>query len=520
MNSLHEDLVRRGFTRRGVLRALALASAGSVLPFSSERALAQLSNVGALPEDAVKINANEFPEGPSKRALEALAKVAAQGNRYQYPETDALVAAAAKLEGLEPRHYSVYPGSSLALHHAVISFTSPRKALVTADPGYEAAARAAEFIGATVVRVPLAKSGAHDLAAMLAAANAQPTGLVYVCNPNNPTGTVSPRAEIEALIAGKPKDTVVLLDEAYIHFCDEPPAVDLVRGGRDVVVLRTFSKIYGMAGLRAGFAMARPDLLARMTGWNTGALLRRARLRLHGVGQPHADGRREEADAAGDRRARTAQRLRRPALVRLADVGARLDRLEPGPRALQERVSRDGRRARLSRRAVSSDAPGPGSVIRSRRPSGRPSASVTRMRGVRRFVRRSFTITGSAPRPNTQSSDHSRSAVSTGRSASPFSVSRYSKRPPASPTSTFWKIPCSTRRCRRSDRMFLAMPRLASKSPKRRAPKNASRTTRSVHQSPNCSSAWAMPQFMSAKRFRPIATMIPEVQLHYETNMR
>jgi histidinol-phosphate aminotransferase len=266
------DLARRGFTRRQMLRVAALVGAGTALPFGSERALAQLSNVGELPDDAVKINANEFPEGPSPRALEALAEVAKRGNRYQYPETEALVAASAKLEGLKPEHYSVYPGSSLALHHAVISFTGPKRALVTAEPGYEAAARAAEFIGAKVVRVPLRKDGAHDLPAMLAAAKTEPVGLFYVCNPNNPTGTVTPRPEIESLIAAKPADSVVLLDEAYIHFSDEPPGVDLVRDGKDVVVLRTFSKIYGMAGLRAGFAISRKDLLARMTGWNTGAM--------------------------------------------------------------------------------------------------------------------------------------------------------------------------------------------------------------------------------------------------------
>src|SRR5262245_14861278 len=254
------DLVERGFTRRQLLRVAALASAASALPFSSEHALAQLSNTGPISDDAVKINGNEFPEGPSPRALEALAAVARNGNRYQYPETEALVAAAAKLEHLEPEHFAVYPGSSLALHHAVIAFTGPKRALVTAEPGYEAAARAAEFIGAKVIRVPLRKSdAAHDLPAMLAAAKSEPVGLFYVCNPNNPTGTVTPRAEIEALIAAKPAGSVVLLDEAYIHFSDEPQGVDLIRADKDVVVLRTFSKIYGMAGLRAGFALGRKD---------------------------------------------------------------------------------------------------------------------------------------------------------------------------------------------------------------------------------------------------------------------
>ena len=127
----------------------------------------------------------------------------------------------------------MYPGSSLALHHAVIAFTSPTRALVVAEPGYEAAAVAATFIGAPVVRVPLRADASHDLPAMLAASKQQPVGLFYVCNPNNPTGTVTPRAEIEALVAGAPRDAVVLLDEAYIHLCDEPRGVDLVRGGQE-----------------------------------------------------------------------------------------------------------------------------------------------------------------------------------------------------------------------------------------------------------------------------------------------
>ncbi len=267
-----DDLESRGFTRRDLLRVAALIGAGAALPFGSERALAQLSDAGRLPDDAVKINANEFPEGPSERALEALAAVARQGNRYQYPETAALVEAAAKVEGLAPENFAVYPGSSLALHHAVIAFTSPKRALVAADPGYEAAGVAAEFIGAKVARVPLRRDGSHDIGAMLAAAKKHGVGLFYICNPNNPTGTVTPRDQIEALIAHKPHGSIVLLDEAYIHFCDEPPAVDLVRAAKDIVVLRTFSKVYGMAGLRAGFALGRRDLLARMTGYNAGAM--------------------------------------------------------------------------------------------------------------------------------------------------------------------------------------------------------------------------------------------------------
>ncbi len=107
---------------------------------------------------------------------------------------------------------------------------------------------------------------------MLAAAKAPPTGLLYVCSPNNPTGTITRRDDVAWLLENKPPETIMLLDEAYIHFCDEPGGADLVEAAKDVVVLRTFSKIYGMAGLRAGFAMARPDLLERMNGFKSGAM--------------------------------------------------------------------------------------------------------------------------------------------------------------------------------------------------------------------------------------------------------
>jgi histidinol-phosphate/aromatic aminotransferase/cobyric acid decarboxylase-like protein len=268
-----DDLTQRGFTRRGILRVMALASAGATLPFTCERAFAQLSNLkGPLPANAVKINANEFPEGPSEQALKALLDVSRRGNRYQYSETSDLVSTAAKLEGLAVENFEAYPGSSIALQHAVIAFTSPERGLVTVEPGYEAAVEAATFIGAPVTRVPLRADASHDIDAMLAAASAKPTGLFYVCNPNNPTGTVTPRADIEKLIANKPEGSVVLLDEAYIHFSDEPPGTDLVRDGKDVVLLRTFSKIYGMAGLRAGYSIGRKDLLVRAAAYKSGAM--------------------------------------------------------------------------------------------------------------------------------------------------------------------------------------------------------------------------------------------------------
>ncbi len=171
----------------------------------------------------------------------------------------------AKQEGLDPSNVRVYAGSSEPLAYTVLAFASPSRPLVFADPGYEAAAFAAKRAGAKSIPVPLADpkgAAAHDIDAMLSAA-ANP-GVIYICNPNNPTGTCTPRADLEHAVAAAKGDTVLLIDEAYVHFCDAPRSLDFVKEGRNVIVLRTFSKIYGMAGLRMGFAIGRPDLLKKL----------------------------------------------------------------------------------------------------------------------------------------------------------------------------------------------------------------------------------------------------------------
>ena len=138
-----------------------------------------------------------------------------------------------------------------------------------ADPGYEAGARAAKFVGAKTVNVPLTKQYAHDVKAMAAAS--PDAGLIYVCNPNNPTGTLTPQEDIEWLLANKPQGTILMIDEAYTHITPTAPFnTAMVKAEKDVIVLRTFSKIYGMAGLRAGAALARPDLLAKVDAYCQG----------------------------------------------------------------------------------------------------------------------------------------------------------------------------------------------------------------------------------------------------------
>ena len=270
-----QDMIsqNRGFripsaSRRSFLSLSAAASAALALRIVTEPMLAH-ARVHNFPKDAIRIDANENPLGPCASARDAAAAIIPQGGRYSDWLTDDLVKMFAEMEGLKPEQVRVYPGSSEPLHHTVAAFTSAQRSYVTADPGYEAGMFAASAIRARVVKVPLTKSYAHDVKAMLAAA--PDAGVFYVCTPNNPTGTLTSHSDIEYLVENKPKGSVVLVDEAYIHFSDAVSVMDLVKAGKDVILLRTFSKIYGMAGLRCGAVFARPDLLEKIEnygGWN------------------------------------------------------------------------------------------------------------------------------------------------------------------------------------------------------------------------------------------------------------
>ena len=248
------NAAKNGFSRRNFARFSSMLAAGAAIPFFNESAMAQLSMIGPLPADAVKINANENPLGPCKEAAEAIHGVVQKGGRYMYEETFSFASTLAEVEGLKASYVMPFAGSSDPLHRAVLAYTSPTKSFVMGDPGYEAGQRAAQFIGAKVHRVPLTKDFKHDVKAM---ATADPNaGLIYICNPNNPTGTITPKVDIEWLVKNKPAGSLLLLDEAYIHLSHSAvPGSYLIAQDKDVIILRTFSKLYGMAGLRAGAAI-------------------------------------------------------------------------------------------------------------------------------------------------------------------------------------------------------------------------------------------------------------------------
>ncbi len=255
-------------SRRTFLQLSAAATAAMAFRISTEASLAAEER-NVFHPGAVVIDANENPLGPCDAARKAIVDMAPQGGRYSYWLKEEFVKTFTEMEGLKPEYLRVFPGSSEPLHFSVLSFTSPTKSYVTADPGYEAGMKAAKISGARIVKTPLTKTYSHDIKAMVVAA--PDAGLFYVCTPNNPTGSMTSHSDLEQLVAAKPKRSVVLVDEAYIHFSDGVSAIDLVKANQDVIVLRTFSKIYGMAGIRCGMAIARPDLLAKLenfSGWS------------------------------------------------------------------------------------------------------------------------------------------------------------------------------------------------------------------------------------------------------------
>lgn len=266
---------RPRLSRRSFLRALgaasataaslpALASAPSASGFGRMPQRSSTLNSGELqptPEEIVIISANENPLGPAQSALLAISNAASAGGRYHSEEAMNTVSVFNDMHGLEHGYTALFPGSGGALDLALMSNIGPDKPLVYADPSYEQGPRAADTMKAPKFPVKLTASYAHDVKAMLAA-HPSP-GAYYIVNPNNPTGTITPKADLLWLLKNKPKGSVLIIDEAYHHFSDEESMIDQVALDKDVIVLRTFSKIYGMAGLRAGFAVARPDLLHR-----------------------------------------------------------------------------------------------------------------------------------------------------------------------------------------------------------------------------------------------------------------
>lgn len=225
------------------------------------------------PTNLTLINSNENPEGPPAVSIEAMKRALPLGGRYRDEDMDALASEIAGMEKLKPEEVMMASGSSEVLNCAVTAFTSPAMPVITCVPVFELAIETAQAMGHAVVTVPLKPSYAFDVERLAAESKKVGGGFLYLCNPNNPTSTITPAAEIDWLAANMHENAVLAVDEAYIHFDPKlESAMKHVRSGERVIMFRTFSKIYGMAGLRVGFACARQDLLRKMLPFRSNSI--------------------------------------------------------------------------------------------------------------------------------------------------------------------------------------------------------------------------------------------------------
>jgi histidinol-phosphate aminotransferase len=223
----------------------------------------------------IRLDSNENPNGPGRRALDAISHRYGFANRYPVKESDDLQQVLAAVHHIRPENVALGCGSGELLRAAVQTFTSPSRALVAPEPTFEAPGNFARFIG-TPVRSPKVDAVLKlDLDAMADASRG--AGLVYFCNPNNPTATVHGASDVNAFVERALRaspDLMILVDEAYHEYVADPSyatAIPLALANPRVIVTRTFSKVFGMAGLRAGYVVGQPETLKRITPWLLGS---------------------------------------------------------------------------------------------------------------------------------------------------------------------------------------------------------------------------------------------------------
>lgn len=246
----------------GVTLASGLTEKLMAMPLSrAERMVPALSSV------SVKLNANENPFGPSERALKALVSAAKEGNRYPFQLVTELKEILAKHEGVTTEHIHLGAGSGELLSQTGKAFGASGGSVLSAFPTFPMLMNHAETFSARWDKVNLNEKLEHDYDMMMAAIKPD-TKLVFVCNPNNPTGTLVDPQVVRNFCINASTKTTVYSDEAYLEFLSpqqQQSMVELVKKDMNVVVSRTFSKVYGLAGLRIGYIIGRPDLIKKIS---------------------------------------------------------------------------------------------------------------------------------------------------------------------------------------------------------------------------------------------------------------
>ncbi len=251
--------------RRQWLKTIGL-SGGFVLMGGLEGLAMSGGQTAVINNEIAKLNSNENPFGPSARVRKAISNSFDMACRYPYQSLRSLVDMIAEKEGVSNKHIVITGGSTEGLKAVGLTYGLKGGELIAADPTFQSMLRYAENFGAYVHRVPVRKDMGHDLEAM-AKRVTNKTRLIFVCNPNNPTGTLIQKNTLKDFCTSVDDKAVVFSDEAYYDFITEPEypsMVSLVKEGRNVIVSKTFSKVFGMAGLRIGYMIARPDIANRL----------------------------------------------------------------------------------------------------------------------------------------------------------------------------------------------------------------------------------------------------------------
>ena len=221
-----------------------------------------------------RLLANENPFGPSAKAKKAME--GALDTSYQYPFNyyGPLIDKIAAFEGVDKNNVFLDAGSSPLLLASAIHFSQNNGAIITGDPSYDDLPKKAKEVGGNIVHVPLTVDYKLDLDAMEKAVDGN-TKLIYICNPNNPTATVLDAAKLRAFTTRVSAKVPVFIDEAYIDYLPNPQAVtmiDAVKKGQNVIIARTFSKLYGFAGLRLGYIIAQPEMIKTLSKYTQGSM--------------------------------------------------------------------------------------------------------------------------------------------------------------------------------------------------------------------------------------------------------
>lgn len=244
----------------------ALISGAAMLPGLTATIAEARQHAPRSTDGAIQIDSNENPYGPSPKARDAITNSESIACRYPDVTESHMTDAIAKYHSVSTDQVALGCGSTEILRMADTAFLVTHKSVVVAEPTYEAVLNFAQALHANPVKVPQTHDFLHDLDAMAAAAN-DSTGLIYICNPNNPTGTIVSKAALGKFLDRVPTSAKVLVDEAYCHFVEDPSygsVMDWVGKYPNLIVARTFSKIYGMAGMRLGYAISTRENIRAM----------------------------------------------------------------------------------------------------------------------------------------------------------------------------------------------------------------------------------------------------------------